>query len=203
MTIRLHGFISTNPQKVRLALEELGLAYEYHHVDLYTGAQKTEEYREIHPRQKVPALEIDGAVVWESDACLAYLGDREGRLWPTDVAKANALNWLFLEAGAFQDLASVFFFNRVVLRRIGKSPDSDRMAKAHHKLTKLFDLLAQPLEQQPYLLGNFSLVDCAYAPWLPVLDLEEWPALEAWRDRLMARPSWAACDFQYGLQDRV
>ena len=202
MTIRLHGFISTNPQKVRLALEELELDYAYRFVDLFKALQKTDAYKAIHPRQKVPALEIDDTVLWDSGACLAYLALREKRLWPTTPkGQAAALNWLFLESSAFQDLASNFFFNRVVMRRIGKTPDQDRMAKAHKKLKPLYDMLESQLEHQPYLLGDFTLVDCAYAPWLPVLDLDGWPNLCAWRDRLMARPSWQASEFRYGLED--
>ncbi len=201
MPIRLHGFTSTNPQKVRLALEELALDYQYVPVDLYAGEQKTDAHLAIHPRGKVPALEIDGTVLWDSNACLAYLALREERLWPSDLQRrAQALNLLFLEAAAFQDQASNFYFNRVVMRHIGKPPDTARMAKAQTKLAPLYDLLAKQLADREYLLGEFTLVDCAYAPWLPILDLNDWPTLVAWRDRLTARPSWAACDFQYGLE---
>jgi glutathione S-transferase len=193
-TIRLHWFWSTNPQKVRLALEELGLSYELAMVDLYKGGHKTAEYRAIHPRAKVPALEIDGGVLWDSNAAIAYLAEREKRHWPSDAAgRQQALNLLFTEASAFQDLAGTFFFNRLVMPRIGKEPDEARLSKAHDKLLPLFELLSDCIGEGDYLLDEFSLVDCSYAPWLPWLDLDEHPALVRWRNALSARESWQTC----------
>jgi glutathione S-transferase len=195
--MKLYWFWSTNPQKVRLALEELGLDYELEKIDLYQGDHKKPAYLAVSPRGKVPALEIDGGTLWDSGAIIAYLAEREGRLWPSEgPGKAEALNLLFLEASTFQDLAGVFYWNRVIMPLIGKPSDEARMAKAQTKLLPLFQLLQSQLAAGDYLLGDFSLVDCVYAPWLPVLDLDGFPGLQAWRDRLMARPSWSACEFQ-------
>jgi len=197
-TMRLHWFWSTNPQKVRLALVELGLDHEVVRVDLTAGEQKTAAYLSVNPRGKVPALEVDDTVLWESGAALAYLGQREGRLWPdTPGELAMAMNLLFLESSAFQDQASVYFYNRVVLPFVGAEPDLDRVKNAARKIQPLFQVLSDQLGDNHFLLGEFSLVDCAYAPWLPVLDLEEFPRLTAWSKRLVSRPSWAACEFTY------
>ncbi len=199
VTTRLHWFWSTNPQKIRWALEELGLDYELERVDLVRREHRRPAYAEIHPRAKVPALEIDDVVLWESGAALLYLGQREGRLWPSSPeARAAALNLLFLESAAWQEQASVHFYNRVVLPFAGAATDPDRLAKAAKKIEPLCSLLARQLGDADYLLGDFSLVDCAYGPWLPVVDLEAFPSLVAWRARLMARPAWAACEFTYG-----
>ena len=189
--IRLHWFWSTNPEKIRLALEELGLEYERVKVDIVKGEHKSDRYRAIHPRQKVPALEIDGVTLWESGAILAYLGEREGRLWPdSNSGRATALNLLFMEGAAFQDLAGVFFFNRKVLPSIGKEGDPQRVAAAQKKIDPLLHILSETLGEEDYLLGDFSLVDLAYAPWLPGLDLDAFPAVAAWRARLMSREAW-------------
>ena len=196
--MRLHWYWSSNPQKVRLALEELGLSYELSPVNLTTRAQKEPGYLDIHPRGKVPALEIDGTVLWESGAALLYLGEREQRLWPSSGPdRATALNLLFLESSAWQAQASAYFYNRVVMPFIGAQPDKSRVEKASKKIHPLLDLLDRQLGQSDYLLGEFSLVDCAYAPWLPVLDLETFPSLERWRSRLTQRASWQACEFTY------
>jgi len=196
--MRLHWFWSTNPQKIRWALEELGLAYELNFIDLGDGAHKTEEYQAIHPRGKVPALEVDGGVLWESNAALVYLARREERLWPGDAAgDAEALSLLFLEAAAFQDLAGVYFWNRVVRPRYGADVDESKVAATTPKMNRLLDVLASRLGEKEYLLGDFTLVDCAFGPWLPVLDLEEHPSLLAWRSRLVSRPAWTACEFSY------
>jgi glutathione S-transferase len=197
--MKLYWYWSTNPQKVRLALEELALPYERITVDLFKGEHQTDTYRGISPRGKVPALEVDGTVLWESNAILTYLGEREARLWPNEPTQlAKALNLLFLEAAAFQDAAGVMFFNRVILPRRGKVADPGRMAKATTQLNSLFRVLMQQFTG-PYLLGDFTLVDCAYAPWLPILDMDDFPELAAWRQRLMDRPSWEQCEFKYPL----
>ncbi|MEE2751707.1 MAG: glutathione S-transferase family protein [Myxococcota bacterium] len=196
--MRLHWYWSTNPQKVRLALEELELSYELLCVDLTTRAQKETSYLRLHPRGKVPALEIDDTVLWESGAALLYLAEREQRLWPAPgPQRALALNLLFLESAAWQLQASVYFYNRVVMPFIGAQPDHSRLEKASTKIQPLLELLNQQLGDSEYLLDEFSLVDCAYAPWLPVLDLEAFPALEGWRDRLARRKAWQACEFTY------
>ena len=196
--MRLHWYGSTNPQKVRLALEELNLDYELLRMDLVKGAHKQADYLAIHPRGKAPALEIDGGVCWESNAALEYLAVREGRLWPKEPqGLTEALSLMHMESSAFQDLAGVYFFNRVVLPQVGRAGDPERVAKAAKKMAGLLTVLSDRLEGSDYLLGDFTLVDCAYAPWLPVLDLDEHPHVASWRDRLMARPSWAACEFTY------
>jgi glutathione S-transferase len=197
--LRLYWWWTTNPQKVRLALEALGLEYELERVDLFSRAHHKPEYAELLPRKKLPALVLeDGVVLWESGAALTWLGQSTGRLWPESPAEqACALNLLFMESGVFQEVASVFFFNRVVLPALGKAGDDDRIAKAAKKLTPLLKLLDGQLEETPFLMGDFSLVDCAFAPWLPALPLDGFPRLAAWRERLQALPSWAACEFMY------
>jgi glutathione S-transferase len=192
--IRLYGYWSTNPQKVRLALEALALPYTLVEVDLFKGEHRAEAFGSISPRNTVPALEIDDVVLWESGAILVYLGQREGRLWPSSAAgRAKALNLLFMESAAFQEHAGVAFFNRGILPRMGKTGDSERVAKAHQKLAPILRVLSEAIGEQPYLMGPFSLVDCAYAPWLPWIDLDDFPNLAAWRDRLQARPEWKTC----------
>ena len=191
---RLHWFPSTNPEKIRLALEELELEYERVSVDLAKREHKTETYRALHPRSKVPALEIDGTTLWESGAILTYLGQRESKLWPTEANDlAKALNLLFLESSAFQDLAGVYFFNRKILPSVGRNADPERIASAKKKLDPLLAVISEQLGESDYLLGEFSLVDLAYAPWLPWLDLEDFPRLTKWRQRLLERDAWKRC----------
>ncbi len=196
--MKLYWFWSTNPQKVRWALEELGLAYELVEVDLVKREHKQDWFQKISPRCVVPALELEDVVLWESDAILTYLGEQYGSLWPADThGKAKALRLMFLEAAAFQDPASTHFFNRVVLPSIGKEGDPERVAKAAKKIRPILSVLAEELGEQDYLLGEFSLVDCAFGPWLSSIDLDDFPVLEAWRDRLRSRPAFLRCKFRY------
>jgi len=192
--IRLYGSWSPNPQKVRLALEALELPYEWIEIDLISGAHRSPEFGEITPLRTVPVLDIDGHRFRQSGTMLTYLGEREGQFWPLTLAgRTHAMDLLFIEASSFQLHAGMVFLNRGILPRIGKEGDEGRIAKAHKKLSSTFEVLSTALDSRDYLLGDFSLVDCAYAPWLPWLDLDTFPSLAAWRDRLMARPEWTRC----------
>jgi glutathione S-transferase len=195
--MKLYWFSSTNPQKVRLALEELGLAYDRIPVDLYTGQHRKGPLADRLPRKKVPVLEVGGATIHESGAILLWLGLNHG-LWPSEPdAQADAMSLLFLESSAFQDAASAFFWNKVVLPRIGADPQPERLAKARKKVRPLLDILEARLEQQDWLCGELSVVDCAYAAWLPVMELEAHPRLADLLARFRQRDSWGACDFEY------
>ena len=72
--IRLHWFWSTNPQKIRFALNELGLKYTLEFVDLRKAEQKQPAFLKLNPRAKVPVLEIDGTVLWGIWCCFALFG---------------------------------------------------------------------------------------------------------------------------------
>ena len=90
--MKLYWFWSFNPQKVRLALHELGVAHDLVAVDLFRGQQRHPDFARLNPNNKVPVLEDGETVLWESNAIVAYLGEREGRLWPRDAAgRADAL----------------------------------------------------------------------------------------------------------------
>lgn len=197
--MKLYWWWTTNPQKVRLALEELSLPYTLETIDLFRGKHRTDTYKVTSPRQRVPALELDdGTILWESGAALLWIGTTYPQLWPTVPAdKIQAMNLLFMESAAFQEHASTHFFNRVVLPAIGKQGDETRVEKAAKKITPLLDLLQGVLGDKPYLFGTLTVVDYAFAPWLPVLDLTQYPTLTEWRSRLRARPAWSQCDFQY------
>ena len=99
--MRLYTFLnSPNPLKIRLALAELNLEYESKEVVLFKGEHRSEWFTKINPHQKVPVLEDGDLVLRESNAILAYLGDRYGQaLWPQDAGqRALALQWLFFES---------------------------------------------------------------------------------------------------------
>src|SRR5262245_3177100 len=102
--MKLYSTFSLNPQKVLFALKELGLAAEIVEIDVFRGEQRTEQFTNLNPMQKLPVLDDDGFVLWESNAILAYLGEREGKLWPSDRrGRADAMRWLFFEARHLAD----------------------------------------------------------------------------------------------------
>ena len=97
--MKLYYFPSPNPQKVRFALIELGLDCEIVPVDLTKGEQRKPEFLAVSPRGRVPVLTDGDLTLAQSQAILAYLGDRTGKMWSTTAAgRANALSGLFFLA---------------------------------------------------------------------------------------------------------
>ncbi len=202
--MKLYGFWSFNPQKIRLALDELGLAHEMVNVDLGKREQRTDAFRALNPVGKIPVLEDDGFVLWESNAILGYLGERERRLWPSDPrGKADALRWLFFETSLLAPRVGSLWFADLVAPLFDIPRDEEDYVQANKELPRWLGIVEQRLAQAPHLLGpDFSLVDCCYGAVLAALsgsefDLGPYPAVRDYLARLRARPSWAKCEFRY------
>lgn len=191
--ITLYWYWSTNPQKLSLALEELGLDYSKIKISIGKKENKSPEYLALNPRGLVPTLRVGDAVLWESGAALMYLGTLAQRLWPSSsVLLGKAMSLLFMETATFQSLAGTHYYQKVISPLFGKSPNIERLKRAEVQIQPILKILSDTLEEGDYLLGDFSLIDCAFAPWLPHVGLRSHPSLFRWRSRLMARPSWAA-----------
>jgi GST-like protein len=94
--LKLYYFPSPNPMKVKFATLELGIDCEMVPVDLTKGEQAQPSFRAMNPFGRVPVLVDGDLTLWESHAILAYLGEKTGKLWPSDAAgRAQALKWLF------------------------------------------------------------------------------------------------------------
>jgi glutathione S-transferase len=201
--VRLYTFLhSPNPLKVRLALAELALPYEAVEVNLFKGEHRADAFAKVNPHQKVPVLDDGQVLLPESNAILSYLGKtRGGALWPADVAgEANALRWLFLEAGHISPHAGKIWWSDVVAPAMGR-PGADKatVADAVEEIERALHFLDKHLAAQPFLLGDdLSLVDCSVGVSVAMLrktrldDAARWPSLHAYRERLRARPSWSA-----------
>jgi glutathione S-transferase len=191
--ITLYWYWSTNPQKLSLALEELGFDYDKIKISIGKKENKSPQYLALNPRGLVPTLTVGDAVLWESGAALMYLAAHTQTLWPTSpVLLGKAMSLLFMETATFQSLAGTHYYQKVISPLLGKTPNIERLKTAEGQIQPILKILSDTLEEGDYLLGNFSLVDCAFAPWLPHIDFHSHPRLFRWRSRLMARPSWAA-----------
>ncbi|NJD31617.1 MAG: glutathione S-transferase family protein [Gammaproteobacteria bacterium] len=201
--ITLYWFWSFNPQKARLALEELGLQYSLVTVDLGRGGQHADLVGELNPNHKVPILSWGPYTLWESNAIVTYLGEREHRLWPTDAeGKGRAAKWLFFEARHLSEPIGELWFNGYVARLMGRTPDTLAAENAAKKSARYLSVLDEHLAKDPWVLGSeFSLVDCCYGPVLDALALagdyiEAYPALKAYLKNIRERKSWRACEFR-------
>jgi glutathione S-transferase len=201
--VKLYWFWSFNPQKVRLALHELGLAVDLVAVDLFRGQQRHPDFVRLNPHAKVPVLEDGASVITESNAILAYLGERERRLWPADAAgKAAALSWLFLEARHLSESVGNLWFNDFVAPQVKIPVNEADRARGAEEISAPLALVETRLAGHAFMLGaEFSLVDCCYGPVLDALalskfDLTPYPNVSAYLARMRLRPAWAKCEFR-------
>ena len=198
--IQLYWYWTTNPQKIRLVLEEWQLTYECIKIDLARGGQHSHTYGQLNPRHKVPTLKVGDAVLWESGAALTYLAQVFPQMWPTQPSdQGQALSLLFMESTIFQRLAGTHYWQQVIQPRFGKTPNQDKIATAASQLQPIYTILKSQLGENDFLFGTITAVDYAFAPWLPHLDLDGWPVLKGWRDRLMSRGAWSRAEMRQEL----
>jgi glutathione S-transferase len=215
--MKLYWSWFVNPQKIRLALNELGLEHQIVELRLLRAEQRAPSYLALNPNGKVPVLQHDDITLWESNAILSYLGEIVGILWPRRLAaRGDALRWMFFESAHLQPAIGVFWFSdfvagkadlpveeKVAAQRIrAQAFGESRRLEAQANLQRFLPVVERHLTNRPWMLGeSFSLVDCCYGPMLDALvlsgqPLDECPAVAAYVHRMRARPAWAACGFK-------
>jgi glutathione S-transferase len=194
--MKLYYFPSPNPQKVRFALNELGLECETVPVDLLKREQRAPEFLALNPCGRVPVL-VDGDLkLWESHAILAYLGEKTGRLWPTTpAARADALRWLFFLTSALSPPTTDVVFNRIAVKLSGGTPDEAAIARGEKALPDPLRIIEQHLANHEWMLGEFSLVDCDYGPTFNVLEkagfaFNDFPHVKDYLGAIRSRRAW-------------
>ena len=203
--IQLYSLPTPNGVKVSIALEELGLAYEPHLIDIGKNETWTPEYLSLNPNGKIPSLiDPDGPGgqpigLFESGAILVYLADKTGKLLPTDPAgRYEALQWLFFQMAAIGPMfGQVGFFHKFAGREYEDKRPRDRYVA---EAKRLLGVLETRLTDRPYMLGDdFSMIDISLIGWVRGLvqfygagDLVEYDTLKyvpAWLERCLARPA--------------
>ena len=142
--MKLHVFPpSPNAIKVLATAHHLGLPFDLVIVDLLKGAQKSAAFTAINPNQKMPILEDDGTVLWESNAITQYLASKkpESGLWPTEPRRqADVSRWQFWQTAHWGPTCGVYVFERVVKRVANLGPANEaEVAKTEpdfHKYVK-------------------------------------------------------------------
>lgn len=187
-----------NCQKVTIMLEECGLEYTSHKIDILDGDQNDPEYLKICPNQKVPAI-VDhegpggeSLTLWESGAILLYLAEKTGKFMPADAAgRAHVQQWLMWQmAYVGPMMGQLHHFVMYAPEQIEYAKDR-YMAETH----RLRALLNDQLAKGDYVVGDeVTIADFAIYPWVrgfgfrypPDRDL---PHVDAWFARLEARPA--------------
>lgn len=196
--IDLYSWPTPNGQKVHILLEELGLSYKVHGVNIGTGEQFKPEFLRISPNNKIPALvDADGPdgqplALFESGAILVYLAEKTGRLLPASGAQRyTTLQWLMWQMGGLGPmLGQAHHFRIYAPEKIDYA-----IARYTNETRRLYAVLDQRLMQSPWLGGNdYSIADIAAFPWCRSaknqgVDWTEYPHAKRWFDAIDARPA--------------
>mgnify|MGYP001492335770 FL=1 len=198
MTIALYTWSTPNGYKVSIALEELGLPYEVHPIDITQNEQFDPEFLKISPNNKIPAIiDPDGPggepfALFESGAILLYLAGKTGRLMPESPrAYWTAVQWLMWQMGGFGPmLGQAHHFLRF-------APEDVPYAKERYRneTRRLYGVLDKRLGEAEWLAGDeYSMADIATFPWAArhewqEIDLDDFPNVKRWFDSIASRPA--------------
>jgi len=198
LTIQLYAFDTPNGRKISVALEELGLPYTVHVVDITQGEQHAADFVRLSPNHKIPAiLDPDGPGgqplgVFESGAILLYLAEKTGRLLPADpVQRVRAIEWLMWQMAGFGPApGQVHHF-------IALADEADRrygLARFMQEPRRLYGVMDAHLATHETFADTYSIADIAILGWVwrhprHQVDLADFPHVQRWYAQLMARPA--------------
>lgn len=187
---------SVNVQKVLWAADEIGLAYERIDAGGPFGKLDTPEYLALNPNQKIPVIQDDEFVLWESNAIIRYLSEAYGVLAPVGLqARSLAGQWCDWSLSTlYNDLVGICFHQHV--RVTAQERDHLAVAEAAARLVPSFMILNDHLEGRSFLVGNsLSFADIAvgallYRYYTMPIEHAKAPHVEAWYQRLQERPAY-------------
>ncbi len=197
--IDLYTWATPNGRKVSIMLEELGLDYNVHEVNIAKGEQHDPEFLKVSPNNKIPGIiDSDGPGgeplnLFETGAILVYLAEKTGsELYPTDPRqRAQTMQWLMWQMGGVGPMfgqAHVFMFN--------PKEDVPFARERYHKETKrLYGVMDRRLGDSTYIAGDdYTIADIAIFPWVHrnnrhQVDLNEFPNVKRWYDEIWDRPA--------------
>ena len=171
-------------------LEECGLDYTSHLIDMAAQQQKTPEFLAINPNGRIPAIVDDGFPVFESGAILIWLAEKTGKFLPSDAqARSTVIQWVMWQMGGLGPMmGQLNVFKRYFPEHIPAA-----IERYERESYRLFGVMDARLAQSPYLAGDdYSIADIACWPWVrahewPGLTLDGHPHLKAWAEKIGAR----------------
>lgn len=195
--IDLYYWPTPNGKKISIMLEELGVPYNVHMVNIGAGDQFKPEFLAISPNNRIPAIvdpegpDRNPISVFESGAILKYLGEKFGKFYPTDIRQKTKVDeWLFWQMGGFgpmlgQNHHFAIYANEKIPYAI------DRYVNESHRL---YGVLNKQLEGRDFICDEYSIADMACIGWAngyerQGIDIEEFPNLKTWHARMNARPA--------------
>jgi GST-like protein len=191
--IDLYTWTTPNGRKVSIMLEEVGLPYAAHAIDIGAGDQHRPDFVRISPNHKIPAI-VDhdtDITMMESGAILLYLAEKTGMLMPSeDKARWQTIEWLMWQMGGIGPmLGQVHHFVRF---NKGKSAYAEERYLAEAK--RLYGVLDARLADHEYLVDDYSVADIATWPWISrfewqTIDLGDYANVKRWYLAIAGRPA--------------
>ena len=188
---------SPNPTKVALLLEETGIPYEPVPVDTRLGAQFKPEFLAINPNGKVPAIDDDGVIVFDSNAILLYLAEKTGKFLPENTPKGRAelLSWLMFVASG----VGPFFGQAVHFKHFAPEKVDYANNRYQYEAQRHLTILNQRLAKHRYMLGDtYTIVDMGVWGWTRLATfaagenvIATFPNVKRLTDEISARPAAA------------
>jgi GST-like protein len=197
--IDFYALTSPNVQKIYIMLEECGLPYKEHFVDVWKGEQHNPEFIKVNPNSKIPAIvDHDGPggkpiTIFESGAILLYLAEKTGKFMPKDMAKKyEAMQWLMVQLTGIGPMFGQWTHFKMFAPKTGNDYSVGRY---NSELMRLYDVLEKRLGQAKYLGGDeYTVADIATFPWTRNHDAQgvKWdnhPNLARWFKSIEERPA--------------
>ena len=194
--IDLYTSPTPNGYKASIMLEEIGMDYTVHAIDLASGHQKSPEFLALNPNGRIPVIVDrgnDDFVVFESGAILIYLAEKSGQLLPREEkARSRVIQWLMFQMGGIGPMmgqANVFF--RYFPEKIPAAID-----RYQHEGRRLLSVLDGQLAGREYICDEYSIADIAAWPWAVThewsgIDISGLDNLQGWLERMARRPAVA------------
>ena len=182
--IDLYTFTTPNGRKASIMLEELGLEYEVHKIDITKGDQFTPEFVAINPNSKIPAIvDRDAEItVFESGAILIYLAEKTGKLLPSaNKERFQVIEWLMFQMASVGPMFGQYnHFNRYAPEKIPYA-----IERYKKETLRLYEVLNKQLADKEFICGTYSIADIATFPWIAAykfmeLTLDNHPHLQRW-----------------------
>jgi GST-like protein len=196
--IEVYSWATPNGHKVHIMLEECGLPYRVHGVNIGTGEQFAPEFLAISPNNKIPAITDpdgpDGEAIslFESGAILLYLASKTGRFLPTDLrGRWSTMEWLMFQMGGVGPMLGQAHHFRIYAPE--KIPYA--IERYSNEARRLYGVMNRRLAKSRYIAGpEYTIADIAIFPWLRSwknqgIDWNEHPHLKGWFDEVAARPA--------------
>jgi GSH-dependent disulfide-bond oxidoreductase len=203
--LQLYTLATPNGQKVSVALEEMGLDYQAHTVNILMGEQFEDQFIKINPNSKIPALvDLEGDQgqplnIMESGAILLYLAEKTGQFIPKDIpSRSRCLQWLFFQMGGIGPMFGQFgHFYRYAKDKCDHPYPLKRYST---EAQRLLGVLEKQLENNQFIAGpEYTIADMAIAPWVhclshfykadEILGLEKFENVNEWLQNFMSRPA--------------